>query len=260
MSDLPDAPAPEILRTPEGASLAYHRRDGRLPGLIFLGGFASDMTGTKARALESFAVERGQAFVRFDYQGHGQSSGAFQDGSIGQWTRDALHVLDSLTEGPQVLAGSSMGGWIMLLAALARPGRVGGLLGIAPAPDFTEDLLWPGLSPDEQAAVAREGVCFQPNPYGASLPITRHLIEEGRAHLLLREPIPLACPLRILQGMQDDEVPWRRALTLAETIQATDVEVTLIKDGDHRLSDGPDLDRLRAQTGRLLDHVEGRAT
>ena len=257
MSDGPDAPRPETLLTPEGDSLAYHRTPGRLPGIVFLGGFASDMTGTKARALESFAAERGQAFVRFDYQGHGQSSGDFQAGSIGLWRRNALHVLDSLTEGPQVLVGSSLGGWIMLLAALARPGRVAGLLGLAPAPDFTEDLMWPSLSETDREAITREGVCFQPSPYGPPLPITRHLIEDGREHLLLREAIPLACPLRIIQGMRDDDVPWRRALTLAETVQATDVEVTLVKDGDHRLSDGPDLDRLHAQLDRLLDHVGG---
>ena len=260
MSDETEEPSPSTLATPDGACIAYHKIEGRLPGVVFMGGFASDMSGTKAKALESFARRRGQAFVRFDYQGHGQSSGSFRDGTIGQWTRDAITVLDSITEGPQVLIGSSMGGWIMLLAALARPGRVAGLLGLAAAPDFTEDLLWARFSESIQQTIEHESVYHMPSDYGAPLPITRQLIHEGRSHLLMRSTIPIACPVRLIQGMHDTEVPWEWPLKLSEKLQSEDVETILIKHGDHRLSDGPDLDRLRYQLDRLLGHVAGLAS
>jgi pimeloyl-ACP methyl ester carboxylesterase len=255
MSDSPAEPTPEVLETPDGARLAYHRTPGATPGLVFLGGFASDMTGTKATALEVFARERGQAFVRFDYQGHGQSSGRFRDGTIGQWTRDAVAVLDSLTDGPQVLIGSSMGGWIMLLAALARPERVAGLVGIAAAPDFTQDLLWPSLDDAAKRQIQDTGVYDMPSDYGEPLPVTRALFDEGHQHLVMRAPIPLTCPVRLIQGMQDDEVPWDWALKLTERLQANDVETVLVKTGDHRLSEPADLDRLWEQLDRLLAHV-----
>jgi len=255
MSDATAEPAPDVLDTPDGARLAYHRTPGAAPGLVFLGGFASDMTGTKATALEVFARERGQAFVRFDYQGHGQSSGRFRDGTIGQWTRDAVAVLDSLTDGPQVLIGSSMGGWIMLLAALARPERVAGLVGIAAAPDFTEDLLWPSFDDAAKQRIEQDGVHEMPSDHGDPLPVTRRLFEEGRQHLLMRGTIPLSCPVRLLQGMRDDEVPWSWALKLTERLATTDVEMVLVKNGDHRLSAPADLDRLWAQVDRFLAHV-----
>lgn len=244
---------PEILRTEDGAEIAYHRLPGRAPGIIFLGGFASDMTGTKAQALAAFAQARGQAFVRFDYQGHGQSSGRFEDGTIGQWSRDGLAVLDHLSEGPQILVGSSMGGWIMLLVALARRERVAGLLGIAAAPDFTEELIWDTLDAGARARIQHDGVYHMPSEYGEPLPVTRQLVEEGRSHLLLRGVIPLTCPVRLLQGMDDDDVPWRHALKLQAALESGDVTTVLIKGGDHRLSAPHELERLRTELGRLLD-------
>ena len=256
--------APATLARPDGATLAYHATpaadpDDRRPGLVFCGGFVSDMTGTKATALEAYARDRGLAFVRFDYFGHGASSGAFTDGTIGRWAEDAVAVLDEVTQGPQVLIGSSMGGWIMLLAALARPARIAGLVGIAPAPDFTEDLMWARYDAEARVTLERDGVYREPSEYDEEpYTITRALIEDGRTHLLLRGSIPLACPLRILQGMRDEAVPWQTALTLAERIESTDVEVTLVKDGDHRLSEPHDLARLFDTITRLLDRLAAR--
>ena len=257
--------APAILARPDGSTLAYHATaaadpdDGR-PGVVFCGGFASDMTGTKATALEAYAQGRGLAFVRFDYLGHGASSGAFTDGTIGRWAEDAIAILDAATEGPQILVGSSMGGWIMLLAALARRERIAGLVGIAPAPDFTEDLMWQEFDAEVRATLERDGIYHQPSAYDdAPYPITLRLIEEGRRHLLLRGPIPLTCPVRILQGMQDQDVPWRTALRLAERLESTDVEVTLVKGGDHRLSEPHDLARLFDALGRLIDRLAAAA-
>ena len=251
------------LARPDGATLAYHATaaadpNDRRPGLVFCGGFASDMTGTKATALEAYARDGGQAFVRFDYLGHGASSGAFTEGTIGRWAEDAVAVLDAATEGPQILIGSSMGGWIMLLAALARPARIAGLVGIAPAPDFTEDLFWARYDDEVRAILARDGIYREPSTYDEEpYSITLKLIEEGRDHLLLRAPIPLTCPLRILQGMQDEAVPWQTALRLAERIESKDVEVTLVKDGDHRLSEPHDLARLFDTITRLTDKLAG---
>ena len=169
----------------------------------------SDMTGTKAQALDRFCAARGQAFLRFDYFGHGASSGAFKDATVGRWKADALAVLDDLTEGPQVLVGSSLGGWIMLLAALARPQRVRALVGIAAAPDATEDLMWAELGTEQRAALLRDGFLRLPSEYDpAGYIYTRALIEEGRQHLVMRTLIPLACPVRLLHGMRDPDVPW----------------------------------------------------
>ncbi|WP_119461028.1 alpha/beta fold hydrolase [Rhodospirillaceae bacterium SYSU D60014] len=258
---LPNPSAPtalEILARPDGATIAYHRlsgksEDGR-PGIIFLSGFASDMTGTKATALEDFCRARGQAFVRFDYSGHGQSSGAFRDGTIGRWTADALAVIDAVATGPQILVGSSMGGWIMLLAALARRERIAGLVGIAAAPDFTEDLMWEALAPGDRETLAREGAVVQPSDY-ADYPhtITRALIEDGRTRLLLRGPIDLTCPVRLLHGMRDADVPWQTSLRLSDQLASDDVRILLIKDGDHRLSRPQDLQRLFAAVTELSD-------
>ena len=246
---------PGAIDRPGGHRLAYHATAGHatspgIPGVIFLGGFMSDMTGTKAMALDAHCRARGYGFLRFDYLGHGQSSGAFTDGTIGRWAADAIAAIDELTTGPQVLVGSSMGGWIMLLAALARPQRVVGLIGLAAAPDFTEALIWQGLDDKARAALLDDGVINMPSDYDDTpYPITRTLIEEGRDHLLMGGPIALDCPVRLLQGMEDRDVPWRTALNLAERLAGDDVEVTLIKGGDHRLSEPPDLARL----GRALD-------
>jgi pimeloyl-ACP methyl ester carboxylesterase len=215
------------------------------------------MTGDKAMALESFCRGRGQAFLRFDYTGHGASSGRFEDGTIGAWAEDAVFALDRLTEGPQVLVGSSMGGWIMLLAALKRPERIAGLVGTAAAPDFTEDLLDVVFTEEQKAALARDGFVPVPNCYGKDpYPITRKLIEDGRRHLLLRGPITIALPARLIHGTADRDVPWQTSIRLAERLASTDVEITLVKDGDHRLSAPRDLERLCAIVGRLLDRLE----
>ncbi len=216
----------------------------------------SDMTGSKALSLESFARERGQAFLRFDYQGHGASTGRFDDGTIGSWTADAVAALDALTEGPQVLVGSSMGGWIMLLAALARPQRIAGLLGIAAAPDFTENLMWQAYPQEVRDTLRREGVYREPSDYGDEpYTITMRLIEEGREHLLLREAIPIACPVRLIHGVADPDVPWQTSIRLAKQLESADVEVTLVKSGGHRLSEPEDLDRLCSTLEGLLDRL-----
>jgi pimeloyl-ACP methyl ester carboxylesterase len=215
----------------------------------------SDMTGTKAMALEAFCREREQAFVRFDYFGHGESSGAFTEGTIGLWAADTVVVLDELTEGPQVLVGSSMGGWIMLLAALARRPRIAGLVGIASAPDFTEDLLWARMGPEQKAALDRDGVYFEPSAYGEAYPITRALIKEGRDHLLLRSPIALDCPVSLIHGMKDQDVPVETSIRLAQCLASQDVTVTLVKEGGHRLSEPEDLERLCQILGAMLDRL-----
>ncbi|MFD1623991.1 alpha/beta hydrolase family protein [Azospirillum griseum] len=247
------------------ATIAYHHtpatrpgHGGALPGIVFLGGFMSDMTGGKATALEAWAVGQGLAFTRFDYQGHGASSGRFADGTIGLWADDALAVLDGVTRGPQILVGSSMGGWMMLLTALRRPDRVAGLVGIAPAPDFTEDLMWDVFDADTRRTITEEGVWLRPSEYGPEpQPITRALIEEGRNHLLLRGPIPFAGPVHLLHGQRDPDVPWRVSLSLAAALTGDAVRVTLIKDGDHRLSRPQDLDLLCRTVGALVQQVSG---
>jgi pimeloyl-ACP methyl ester carboxylesterase len=226
----------DILPRADGERLACARREGRGPGLVWLGGFKSDMTGTKAIALDDWAKDNRRAFLRFDYFGHGASSGNFRDGTVSRWLDDTLAALDELTEGPQLLAGSSMGGWLATLAALARPERVAGLLLIAPALDFTEALLWAGLDAAARAQIAEMGEWLRPSLYDPQpYPITRALIEDGRRHLLLGGPIAVHCPVRILQGMADPDVPWRHALKTVEAF-GPDVELILIKGGDHRLS------------------------
>jgi pimeloyl-ACP methyl ester carboxylesterase len=236
------------LARPDGAAIAYHRLDGTTPGIVFLGGLRSDMTGTKALFLEEYGRRHGRAYVRFDYFGHGASSGDFAQGTIGRWREDAIAVIDSLTEGPQILVGSSMGGWIMLLAALARPKRVAALVGIAAAPDFTTELLPNRLSPEQRRELDERGSVTLPSEYDpGGYVYTRALIEDGKTHLLLGAPIPLAMPARLLHGLADTSVPWQWSVRLAERLESRDVDVILVKDGDHRLSTEPDLARL-AQT------------
>ena len=230
-------------------SLAYEQIAGRTPGVLFCGGFMSDMSGSKATALASHCRQQGRAFVRFDYSGHGASGGRFADGCIGDWLGDALAVLDELTTGPQVVVGSSMGGWISLLLALARAQRVHALALLAPAPDFTRAIWDDELSPAEREHLQQNGHIERPSEYSEQpYLITRRLIEDGRRHLLLGAPIGIACPVRILHGMQDSDVPWQRSITLGERLQGDDVVLTLLKHGDHRLSNPDDLLRL---TGTL---------
>jgi pimeloyl-ACP methyl ester carboxylesterase len=227
----------EYLTTPQGRRIAYHRTQGAGPGVVFLGGFRSDMTGTKAQYLEDWARARGRAFLRFDYSGHGQSSGDFLDGCIGDWAADARAALDALTTGRQVLVGSSMGGWIALLLARARPERVAGLVGIAAAPDFTEDGMWAEFSEQQRRALMEVGQVAQPSEYSdAPNIITRRLIEDGRAPLVLRAALPLPFPVRLLQGTADMDVPVSVALRLLEHAEGDDIRLTLVKGADHRFS------------------------
>lgn len=236
----------------DGTALALRRQPGRTPTFVWLGGFMSDMEGTKAEALAGWARQTGQALLRFDYAGHGRSGGQFADQTIGAWRDDALAVIRAETDGPLVLVGSSMGAWIALLAAPLLEGRVQALLLIAPAVDFTEMLLRPRLPPEALAAIAAHGRWAQPSAYGdAPQVITRQLLDEGRAHLLMDGAVPFAGPIRILQGQIDPDVPWRHALELVEKLESRDVEITLIKDGDHRLSRPRDLALLTGLADRL---------
>jgi pimeloyl-ACP methyl ester carboxylesterase len=221
--------------------LAYCATEGRSPGIVFLGGFGSNMNGAKALAVEAAALSRGHAFLRLDYRGHGQSDGNFAEATIGDWLEDALCVFDRATSGPQIVIGSSMGGWIALLLALARPERIRGLIGIAAAADFTERLIWNTLSEANRERLLRDGVLMPPSPYGDPIPITLRLIEEGRRHLVLDGPVPFTGPVRLLHGQRDSDIPWSHAILTAEKLAGDDVRTILIKDGDHRLSRPQDI-------------------
>lgn len=244
--------APDFLPRSSNPPIAYHSLRGAgdgasVPGVVFLGGFRSDMTGTKALWLQDWAAGRGRAFLRFDYSGHGASGGSFAQGCIGDWARDATDALLALTQGPQILVGSSMGGWIGLLLARALPGRVAGLVGIAAAPDFTEDAMWDRFDAAQRAALMKEGQVSLPSEYGEPLLITRRLIEDGRAQLVLRTPLSLHCPVRLLQGTEDADVPVSTALRLLDHLACPDARLTLVKGADHRFS-GPDELALIGQT------------
>jgi pimeloyl-ACP methyl ester carboxylesterase len=245
------------LVTRDGATIAYVHTPGLTPGVLFCPGFYSDMTGSKALALESWCRAQGRQFTRFDYFGHGQSSGDIRCGTIGRWRDDTVAVLDAVAEGPQVLVGSSMGGWLMLLAALARPGRVAGLVGIAAAPDFTERMLAEEFSPAMREDLLARGAIELPSGYDDGRPyhISLDFLEEARQHLLLGQTIPIEVPVRLLHGQLDDAVPWTVCLRLAERLATVDVEVCLIKAGDHRLSEAADLVRLSMVVQSLLDAV-----
>jgi pimeloyl-ACP methyl ester carboxylesterase len=226
--------------------------EGRAPTVVFLGGFRSDMTGTKAMALETWAQKRGQGYLRFDYLGHGQSSGRFEDGTIGRWLDDSLAAIDGLTNGKLVLVGSSMGGWLSLLAARARPDRVAGLVLISAAPDFTERMLLKELSPEDRAILERDGRLERPSQYSPEPSVfTWKLIEEGRQHLLLDKPLILPCPVRLLHGQSDPDVPWEYSLQIAQHLEAPEVVTTFVKGGDHRLSTPADIARLIATVEEL---------
>src|SRR5712672_1589190 len=246
---------PTFIEVGEGSGarrIAVRARAGSGPGLFWLGGFNSDMRGTKALALDAWAAEHGRACIRFDYSGHGESGGAFIDGTIGRWLEESVAVFEQFCSGPQVVIGSSMGGWIALLLAreiARRPqsrASLAGLVLIAPAPDFTEQLMWNGFSPEIQREIQTNGVWLRPSQYGEPYPITRALIEEGRNHLLLGSAIDVGCPVRILQGAQDPDVPWQHAFALAHRLPSDDVVLTMIQDGDHRLSRPQDIARIIA--------------
>jgi len=251
---------PAFIEVGEGNTarrIAVRARLGASPGLIWLGGFNSGMTGTKAVALDAWAAERGRACVRFDYSGHGESGGAFIDGTIGRWLGESVAVFRQFCSGPQIVIGSSMGGWMALLLARAiaqreaAAAKLAGLVLIAPAPDFTEQLMWNGFPPEVREEIRTRGVWMRPSQYGDPYPITRALIEEGRNHLLLGSAIEVGCPVRILQGEQDPDVPWQHAFALAHRLPAEDVVLTMIQDGDHRLSRVQDIARIIAAVAEI---------
>lgn len=249
--------APARLALPDGSELAYRATPGRSPTVVFLGGFTSDMTGTKALALEAHCRARGRAFVRFDYTGHGESSGRFEEGTVGRWADDAVAILDRVVRGPALLVGSSLGGWLMALAALARPERVCGLVGVAAAPDFTEDLIGPKIDDAARGRLAETGWVEIPNPYGPEpTRVTGRLLEEARGRLVLRAPIPLRCPARLFHGLADPDVPWRQSLRLAEALEGKDVTLTLVRGAGHRLSEPADLARLFAAVDEVTAAAE----
>ncbi len=246
-----------LLQRENGVNIAYHANAGVNPTIVFLGGFMSDMTGTKATALETHCRDHRRAFVKFDYRGHGASDGRFRDGTIGRWLQDSLDIIDHITNGSLILVGSSMGGWISLLAALARPERVKAVIGLAAAPDFTNDI-WTSLSESQKREMKTQGFIEQPSDYSDEpYVITRDLIEDGASHCLLNAPIALRCPVRLIQGMQDTDVPWTTALRIVERLESDDVTVTLVKSGDHRLSEPADLKRLMETVETLCSRVQG---
>ena len=246
-------PCPSATRPPlflalgDGRRIAYHKTEAQsekanAPGVMFLGGFRSDMTGSKALHLEAWAQSRGAGFIRFDYTGHGASSGVFEAGSIGDWARDAAEVLTALTSGPQILVGSSMGGWISLLLAKRHPERIAGFIGIAAAPDFTEDLIWPNLSQAQRAELERTGRLETPSDYSDEpYVITAKLIRDARDHLVLREPLRIAAPVRLLHGSADPDVPMPVALRLLAHLECPNARLTVVKDAGHRLSEPEEL-------------------
>jgi pimeloyl-ACP methyl ester carboxylesterase len=262
MTDFPPVPAdPTLIEVGQGSAMrriAVRARPGTTPGLLWLGGFNSDMKGTKALALDAWAAEHGRACVRFDYSGHGESGGEFIDGTIGRWLEECAAVFEQFCRGPQVVIGSSMGGWMALLLARevirrSMGASLAGLVLIAPAPDFTEELMWKGFSPEIRAEIESKGVWMRPSEYGdgSPYPITRALIEEGRQHLLLGGSIEVGCPVRILQGAKDPDVPWQHAFTLVHRLPADDVVLTMIQDGDHRLSRPQDIARMIAAVAEI---------
>lgn len=240
--------------TTQNRTLAYRQHQGQpdKPGFVWLSGFKSDMQGSKVMHLETWAKACDVSFLAFDYSGHGHSSGAFDAGTVSDWRQDTLAAIDTLTRGAQILVGSSMGGWLALLAGLARPERVSGLVLIAPAPDFTQKLMWPSLTPREQKEILQNGVYLQPSDYDEPLPLTRALFEDGKIWQIMDRPISFSGPVRILQGMKDEAVPWQHAQGLVDLITSDDVTLTLVKTGDHRLSTDQDLARLLATCEALL--------
>lgn len=253
-------PEPSVLETPHGSRVAYHRTDGRGPCVVFLGGLRSDMDGTKAVYLERWARKCGRAYLRFDYSGHGRSSGAFEDGCIGDWTEDAVTVVSKLAGHEAVLVGSSMGGWIALnLAARSNMSvRIRGFLGIAAAPDFTEDSMWAGFSEEQRRTLERQGKIALPNDYSDEpYVVTRRLIVDGRENLVLRKPLALPFPVRLLQGTADTDVDISVAMRLLAHADGDDIRLTLVKDADHRFSTDDCLRLIEANVEDVLGLHDG---
>jgi pimeloyl-ACP methyl ester carboxylesterase len=252
--------AVEFLEVGDGAEarrIAVRERHGAAPGLFWLGGFKSDMGGTKAVALDQHAASQARACIRFDYSGHGESGDRFENGTISRWLAESIAVFDARAKGPQIVVGSSMGAWVALLLARAlakteSDAHIAGLVLIAPATDFTEELMWKKFSPEVRAEIEAKGQWLRPSAYDeGGYPITRALIEDGRKHLLLGSPFAVNCPVRILQGVEDPDVPWQHAMRLVSCLALDDVTMTLVKDGDHRLSRPEDIERLL----RLIDDL-----
>ncbi|WP_343081258.1 alpha/beta hydrolase [Ostreiculturibacter nitratireducens] len=249
---------PEYLDTPTGRRIAFNRSAGKGPGVVFLGGLRSDMEGTKAIALEAWAKKEGRAFLRFDYSGHGQSSGRFEEGAIGDWFEDAVAAITALTDGPQVLVGSSMGGWVSLLVSRAMPENVVGLVTIAAAPDFTEDGMWSEFSEEQRRQLVTEGQVALPSDYSDEpYIISRRLIEEGRTRLVLRDPLRLPMPVRFLQGTADTDVPVSVAMRLLDHAEGPDMRLTIVKDADHRFSTPDCLRLVEASVAEVLARIGG---
>jgi len=228
---------PSFIDFPDGRRLAYHLSEGKLPGVVFMGGFKSDMAGVKATALETFCRKEGRRFLRFDYSGHGRSSGDFRQNTIGSWKQDALDMIDQVAMGRNILVGSSMGAWIVLLVARERPQGIAGLIGIASAADFTERLIWQKLDDAQKKQLEEEGVIYLPSCAGQEpYPITSRLIKDGRQHLLLDKKIAIHAPVRLIHGDKDEDVPWQMSVALMDCIVSPDISLELVKDGDHRLS------------------------
>lgn len=256
----PDDFPTAVLDLPDGGKLAYSATGGDGPGAVFLHGLLSDMEGTKALALHAHCRARNIPFVRFDMTGHGQSSGRFTDGGISRWVMDTCAVIDALTEGPQLVVGSSMGGWVMTRTAMERPDRVAGLLGIAPAPDFTERMMTHDFSAEQRAMIEQGETVVVPCDYGGDdFEFTPAFIADGAQNLLLHGPIPVTCPVRILHGMKDTDVPWQTGQKLLDQVATEDAEITLIKAGDHRLSEPHDIVRLLATFDTLFARIIEKA-
>jgi pimeloyl-ACP methyl ester carboxylesterase len=246
---------PQTLTTKQGRRIAFHQSSGTGPGVVFLGGLKSDMQGSKAVHLEAWAKRTGRAFLRFDYSGHGESSGAFTDGCIGDWAEDAEAAILTLTEGPQILVGSSMGGWQALLFARKHPELVAGLVGIAAAPDFTEDGMWDSWSDAQKAEMDQTGQVALPSDYGEPYIITKRMIEDGRNQLVLRSPLTVNAPVRLLQGTADEDVDMSVALRLLDHVEGPDIRLELVKGADHRFSDENCLSRIETAIEDVLTHV-----
>lgn len=241
----------QYLNCDDGSTIAYQKIEGELPGIIFLGGLMSDLTGTKANFLANYCKNSGRAFVRFDYYGHGKSSGEFQQGTIGRWKTNALTILDKLTEGPQILVGSSMGGWLMILVARERPDRVAGLVGIAAAPDFTQSII-DSLDIEQKRSLEIHGIYYLSSVSQGVYPLVKYTIDEAFNHHVLGGAIEINCPMRLLHGLNDEYVSWQQSLRLMERVDSNDVELTIVKTGDHRLARDEDLNLLAKTIQEIL--------
>jgi len=247
---------PQFFDAPHGSRIAYHHHQAQAITVVFFGGFMSDMEGSKATALEAHCQVQGYGYLRFDYSGHGQSAGKFEDGTIGLWARDAISLIEEVTDGPLLFIGSSMGGWTSLLAALHFGDRVQAWMGIAPAPDFTETLMWAGFSEATKEKLMRDGQVELPSDYSdAPYIITRALIEDGRDNLLLNGPLKLDIPLRMIHGVQDKDVPVQVSHDIMARAVSNDVELVMVKNGGHSLSEPHDLRRLCNMLDDLLDQM-----